>query len=259
MADRTTADVPALRRPVPEDAVAAVFARAAALDLEHAPGTAPLLLDEDALVEIGAAVGLTPGAVRQAVAEHRAGALAPAAVPPATWVGPRLAVVERRLGGDPVTIRRAVGRDLERQWFRRVRDQGERSVWSSRQDVAARVARRVDLRHRLVLEGVSAVVVTTVPCHDGDVVVRLEADPAERRDDLRRGVAGTATAAAAAGLGLALFESVGLDTAALLALPSAGAGAWGGRARARARYLDQLRRLADDLEALLDRVQRSGR
>ncbi|MDQ3384945.1 MAG: hypothetical protein M3503_02875, partial [Actinomycetota bacterium] len=79
MADRI-AGVPAVGRPVPEDAVAAVFARAAALDLEQAPGSPPLLLDEDALVEIGTAVGLTPAAVRQAVAEHRAGALVPAAV-----------------------------------------------------------------------------------------------------------------------------------------------------------------------------------
>lgn len=256
MADRS-ADVPAIPRPVPEDAVAAVFARAAALDLEHAPGSPPLLLDEDALVEIGAAVGLSPAAVRQAVAEHRAGALVPAAVPPATWVGPRLVLVERRLRCDPAGIRRAVERDLERQWFRRVRDQGERSVWVARQDVAARVARRVDFRHRLVLEGVSAVVVTTVPCHDGDVVVRIEADPAERRGDHRRAVAGTATGAAAAGFVLTLIAD--LDPALLLTLSGAGLGAGGGLAWARRSYLDQLRRLTDDLEGLLDRVQRTGR
>ena len=258
MADRT-AGVPAVPRPVPEDAVAAVFARAAALDLEQTPGSPPLLLDEDALVEIGAAVGLTPGAVRQALAEHRAGALVPAAVPPATWVGPRLALVERRLGRDPGEIRRAIERDLERQWFRRVRDQGERSVWVARQDVAARVARRVDFRHRLVLGGVSAVVVTTVACDDGDVVVRIEADPAERRSGLVWEVAGAATGGAAVAFVLALVAGVDVDPALLVALPGAGLGAGGGVARARRTYLDQVRRLTDDLEGLLDRVQRTGR
>ena len=237
--------------------MAAVFARAAALDLEHGAGAPPLLLDEDALVEIGGSVGLSPAAVRQAVAEHRAGALAPAAVPPATWVGPRLAAVERRFAGDALAVRTAVERDVERQWFRRVRDQGERSVWTARQDVAARVARRVDFRHRLVLEGVSAVVVTTVACPDGGVAVRIEADPAERRSGHGQAVAATTAGAAAAGFLLALVGD--LDPAVLYALPSAGLGAGGGVARARRSYHDQLRRLTDDLEGLVDRVQRTSR
>lgn len=257
MAERS-ADVPAIGRPVPEDAVAAVFARAAELDLQQTPGASPVLLDEDALVEIGAAVGLTPGAVRRAVAEHRAGALVPAVAPPVTWVGPRLAVVERRVTGDPGAVRRAVERDLERQWFRRVRDNGGRSVWVARNDLQARVARRVDLRHRLVLRGVSGVVLTTVAFDGTDVAMRIEADPAERRHGLAWAVAGVTTGGATAGffLGL-LFFGIELDPVLLTAVPTAGLGAGGGIAGARRSYVGQLRRLGDDLEGILDRAERA--
>ena len=254
MADRT-ADVPAVRRSVPDDAIAAVFARAAELDLQQAPGAPPTLLDEDALVEIGTAVGLSPAAVRRAVAEHHAGALAPAIVPPATWVGPRLAVAERRVDGDPTKARRAVERDLERQWFRKVRDQGERSVWTARVDLPARVARRVDFHHRLVLQGVSGLILTSVADGDGDVVVRIEADPAERRNGLGWTVVAAATGGATTGAVLAVLA--GLDPALLLALPTAGMGAGGGFALARRAYVNQVRRLTDDLEGILDRLERS--
>lgn len=253
MADPTTR-VPARRAPVPEDAVAAVFARAAELDLQQAPGSSPVLLDEDALVEIGAAVGLTPEAVRQAVAEHRAGALVPAPPAPPTWVGPRLAVAERRVAGDPGPVSRAVERDLERQWFRRVRGRDERSVWVARNDLQARVARRVDFRHRLVLQGVSGVVVTTVACAGADATVRIEADPAERRHGLGWTVAGVTTGGATAGFVAALLAGVDVDPALLWSLPSAGLGAGGGVVRARRRYLGQLRDLVDDLEGILDRA-----
>ena len=177
--------------PLPEDAVAAVVARAAEIDLHQSPPSPATLLDEEAMVEIGAAVGLSPAAIRQAVAEHHAGALVPAVVAPDTWVGPRVAVAEQRLTGDPDRLRRAVERDLERQWFRKVRDQDGHSVWAARTDLPARVARRVDFRHRLVLDGVSALRLTTVPCGADEVVVRLEADPAERRTTLGWKVAGT--------------------------------------------------------------------
>lgn len=255
MADRTT-NPPAVRGPVPEDAVAAVFARAAELDLQQAPGATPVLLDEDALVEIGAAVGLTPGAVRQAVAEHRVGALVPPPTPPATWVGPRTAVAERRVPGDPHAVRRAVERDLELQWFRRVRGRGDRSVWVARTDLQARVARRVDLRHRLVLDGVSTVVLTTVECDGADSVVRVEADPADRRHGLAWTVGGLTTGGATAGLLLGLL--VDIDPALLLTLPTAGLGAGGGVVRARRTYLGQLRSLGDHLEGILDRAERAA-
>lgn len=251
MVDRT-ADVPAVRRPVAEDAVAAVFARAAELDLQQSPGAAPTMLDEDALVEIGTSVGLTAAAVRQAVAEHHAGALVARAAPPATWVGPRLAVAERRLDGDPLVLRRAVERHLEHQWFRRVRDQGERSVWAARVDLPARVARRVDFRHRLVLQGVSGLVLTAVRCGDGSVALRIEADPAERRNGLGWTVAAATTGGATAGLVLAALA--GLDPALLLAMPAAGIGTGGGVALARRSYQAQVGRLTDDLEGILDRV-----
>jgi hypothetical protein len=257
VADPTTR-VPARRAPVPEDAVAAVFARAAELDLQQAPGAAPVLLDEDALVEIGAAVGLTPDAVRQAVAEHRAGALVPAPPVPPTWAGPRLALAERRIPGDPGPVRRAVEHALERQWFRRVRGQDERSVWVARDDLQARVARRVDFRHRLVLQGVTTVVVTTVACDGADSTVRIEADPTERRRDLGWSVAGLTTGGATAGFVLALLAGVDPDPALLLSLPSAGLGAGGGVVRARRSYVGQLRGLVDDLEGILDRAHRGG-
>ena len=249
--------------PLPEDAVAAVFARAAEIDLHQSPQSPATLLDEEAMVEIGAAVGLSPAAIRQAVAEHHAGALVPAVVAPDTWVGPRVAVAEQRLTGDPDRLRRAVERDLERQWFRKVRDQDGHSVWAARTDLPARVARRVDFRHRLVLDGVSAVRLTTVPCGADEVVVRLEADPAERRTTLGWKVAGTTAGGATVGAVLAaLFgvDSGALEVASELVLfvvPTAGAGA-GGVSAARRSYLAQLRRLTDDLAGTLDRLRHHG-
>jgi hypothetical protein len=249
---------------VPEEAVAAVFARAAEIDLHHSPQAPATLLDEEALVEIGAAVGLSPAAIRQAVAEHHAGALVPAVAAPATWVGPRLAVAEQRLTGDPDRLRRAVERDLERQWFRKVRDQDGRSVWAARTDLPARVARRVDFRNRLVLQGVSALQLTTVACGQDEVLVRLEADPAERRNTLGWKVAATAGGGATVGAVLAALS--GLDTSflgeagelLLFVLPAAGLGGGGGLSVARRSYLEQLRRLADDLEGTLDRLRRTS-
>ena len=255
------ARVPAATPPLAEEAVAAVFARAAEIDLHQSPQSPATLLDEEALVEIGATVGLSPAAIRQAVAEHHAGALVPAVVAPDTWVGPRLAVAEQRLTGDPDRLRRAVERDLERQWFRKVRDQDGRSVWTARTDLPARVARRVDFRHRLVLQGVSGVVLTTFTCGADEVVVRLEADPAERRTTLGWKVAGTAAGGATVGAVLAaLFglDGTPLETASELVYflaPTAGAGA-GGVSAARRSYTAQLRRLTDDLEGTLDRLRR---
>ena len=235
--------------------MAAVFARAAELDLRHGPDAPATLLDEEALVEIGGAVGLSPAAVRQAVAEHHAGVLVPATDAPATWVGPRLAVAERRMAGDANRVRRALERDLERQWFRKVRDQGGRSAWAARTDLPARVARRVDFRHRLVLGGVSGLLLTVVACTADEVVVRLEADPAERRSDLGWRVAG-ATAGGAT-VGAAIVGGVtGIGAEPLLALATAGMSATGAVALARRTYLAQVGRLADDLEGALDRLQR---
>lgn len=236
--------------------MAAVFARAAELDLRHGPEVPPELLDEEALVEIGGSVGLSPAAVRQAVAEHHAGALVRPTVAPVTWVGPRLAVAERRLSGDPGRLRRAVERDLERQWFRKVRDQGERSVWAARTDLPARVARRVDLRHRLVLDGVSGLILTVVACGPDGVVVRLEADPAERRQSLGWRVAGVTAGGATVGAAL-LAGATGIDPMLLLALPTAGMSAAAALAVARRTYLAQVGRLADDLEGALDRLERA--
>lgn len=255
MADRT--DVPAIPRSVPEDAVAAVFARAAELDVELSPGAVAPALDEEALVEIGGAVGLSAAAVRRAVAEHHAGALVPAPAVPTTWVGPRLAVAERRLEGDARTVRRTVEHDLERQWFRMVRDHGGRSAWVPRTDIPARVARRVDFRHRLVLKGVAGIAVTSLDCGHGEAVVRIEADPAERRNDLGWAV-GAATAGGAV-LGAVLAEIVNVDLNLLMALPTAGLGGGGGVALARRSYLAQVLRLTEDLAGLLDRVETTGR
>lgn len=249
---------------VPESALAAVFARAAALDVDHGTGGADTAhgaagrhedgLDEDALVEIGAAVGLSPAAIRQAVAEHRAGALLAPAAPEETWVGARLAVVKRRVHGDQTRVRRSIERALDQQLLRKVRGGDGRSTWCPRTDVAARVARRLDLHHRLVLHNVSGLALTVVE-GPGWVTVRFEADPAERRSGLGWVVAGAATGSAT--LGALLAVAAGLDPAVLAVVPAVGcavAGGGGGVALARRSYAAEVRRLTDDLEGLLDRL-----
>lgn len=247
-----------LAKRVSEEGVAAVFARAAELDLERPSGSPHVELDDDALVEIGASVGLSEQAVRRAVAEHRAGALVPAAAAaPATWVGPRVAVAERRVEGDATALRRSVEQQLERQWFRRVRDQGERSVWCARTDVAARVARKVDFRHRLVLRGVVGVVVTAVDCGADGVAMRIEADPAERRSELGWLVA--LAALGGAGIGAVVAGVTDPAILELASLPGAGIAGGGGLTVARRSYRNQLDRLTDDLAGMLDRLERRSR
>lgn len=238
-----------MRTPVPDGDVAAVLARASALDAEHAWGTPAAHLDEDALVEIAHAVGVSPDAVRQAVAEHRTGVLRPGASP-RTWIGPRAVVVERRIDGDVEHVERSVQRLVEGQLFRRVRHQPRRSQWRARTDVAGRLTRTLDLRHRLTLHKVSAIDIATTPCPDGVVAVRLVADPAVRRSELGWGVGIAAGGAAAVGAALGVFDLALL----LAAVPAAGAVGGTGLAVARHIYRSEVAEVTDALEGLLDQV-----
>jgi hypothetical protein len=122
------------------------------------------------------------------------------------------------------------------------------------------VARRVDFRHRHVLQGVSGLVLTTVRCGADEVVVRLEADPAERRNasagrsappPVRRERRRRRSPASG------LDGIVGRVSELLSPAPSAGAG--GGGARARPPLLPRAApRLTDDLEGTLDRLRRTS-
>jgi hypothetical protein len=125
------------------------------------------------------------------------------------------------------------------------------------------VARKVDFRQRHVLQGVSSILLTTVRCGGDEVAVRLEADPADRRNALGWKVGATAVAGASVGAVLAGITGLngivdgGIDVL-LVAASSAGAGGVGGRRAARRSYEAQLGRLADDLEGTLDRLERGA-
>lgn len=264
---RTSPDV---ARPdvVGRDDAAAVFARAAELDVEwSAANGVDDGLDTDELIEIGTSAGLSPTAIRQAVAELRGGALVPADRPGVvalrsddeTWVGPRGVVVQRAVDVSPRRARGAAERFLREQLFELERDQGGRSTWRRRDTFAAGAQRMVTgMFRRLDLDGVVAPVVLAVveePGSDGKrSIVRFEADLAPTRSWMAWAVGGTAAATGLIGGGIAAAAATEI-VAFLAAVPVGGAAAGSGVVVGRHSYRRYHDRASTCLEAFLDRLE----
>ena len=231
------------------DEVALVLRRAAELDLAAGQGT-----DEGmpvaALEAAAAEVGLPASAVRQAVAELRAGALSadPAALPPGL-------VVEAGVVPHPPQVAMAlVGRWLHAQAFERHRVRDGAETWRQREDVFAKVQRSVDWIGHVRLQDVREVTVRAVAVQEG-TLVRFEAT-LEGSVVARPGIGAGVGAVAGSGAGMLTAAALSAATPGVVALSAtvAGAGAVGGWSAGKRLRDKHVAAVRDELSAHLDRV-----
>lgn len=242
-----------------EDQIALVIRRASELDGQALAGQAglDLVLLEQAAVE----AGLSRTSVRRAVAELRAGTLAPddAPIPRRAGLGPSTVTVDRCLPGPAAEVDDILRRFLHKELFCLQRDFGTHSTWSRRQDVGARVRISYDksIHRRLRLRDAEHVEVAVVAEPGSDerlVLVKIAVDVRPLRRVHRLAVGkGAAVGAAAALGGLALLST----PEALVAMPVAAAsGLAAGHAIGSSRYRSLVDEVHTALEGFLDGVER---
>lgn len=230
-----------------DDEVARVLRRASELDPAASVGDGdgmPVAAVEAAAAE----VGLSPAAVRQAVAELRTGALDDHDEP---------VVCARVLPGACPACLDAVGRWLQGQCMVRARDRGVEQVWRPREDVLARVQRRLDLAAAIRLAGVDEVVVRAVEV-EGGTLVRVTA-----RLERPLAMAPTVGAGAGAVLGVGGAGFLGLlnvDPAVLGAVaagvPAGAVLGFAGWRIGRNVLGNRRRRVAEAVDGVLDELER---
>jgi hypothetical protein len=249
--------------------VAIVLRRAAEIEAEvelvegDGPGSATSI-DAAAVEAAAEEVGLSPAAVRQAVAELQVGSLtAPAAPAPGNRSAPGRAL--RRRGGVPshlVGEQRVVASSpptalavldglLRQQMFTARRRGPDSAVFRPRDDWMAKVRRKLDVVGSIRLAGVAGITTVATPCAGG-TLVRIEAEMLATRTSVMGGSAATGAAATlVSGVGGALLHEPML---VLAAFPAGAAIAAGGM-RVRGRRWDEQRRDVNDaLTLLLDRL-----
>jgi hypothetical protein len=238
------------------DEVAQVLHRASQIEAAaDAPATGDHF-DAEAVEQAAVEVGLSPAAVRQAVAELRVGALPAGDVPAGRLDRSRVAtsrfvaqqrLVERR----PEAVHAAVDRFLRSQMLELRRRSGDRSLYRPRRDLVASLRRGLDFAGAIKLDGIRTVSLLATPA-DERTLVRVEAELASSRANVVAGAAGTgAGVALLMGVGGALAAEPGLVIAAVPAGAAVGAGGLriaGGRWRQRRNDVDEV------LAALLDRL-----
>ncbi len=228
------------------DEAAAVFRRAAELDLRHSstPGRG---LDFAALEQAGVEAGLSRDSIRQALAEIKAGALE-------QTVRQHDAVITRTLRGSD--LEHEIERFMRQQRLRVARRFGDRTVWEPETGLGASLAKSLDFNRRIVLREITQLTtcVVPVPGSPGLSHVRLELDLMR----VRRGwyTIPIVTAVVSAG-SVALLPVAGVDLLPAIAVgvPGAGVATGGAYVAARAGYRGSLRRSVNGIERFLDRLE----
>ena len=237
------------------DEVALVLRRAAeieALDDTTGPGVA---YDPAAVEEAAREVGLSPAAVRQAVAELRVGVLAPTAPQGRRARGRALAsrrVSDQRLvDRTPAETLATIDRFMRTQMFELRRRSGDRSLYRHRADLIAGLRRRLDFAGAIKLEGLTLVDVVVTPA-DERTLVRVEAELATSHANAVVGGAAAGTAVTVlTGLTGAVAGEAGLVIAAVPAGAMVGAG---GVRLAASRWQRRRDDVAEVVAHLLDRL-----
>lgn len=238
-------------RELTERDLAAIFRRAAELDQARRGGDGASLLDGDALEQVAQEAGLSPGAVRQALAEQRLGTLPVESGRRFRWRrgsrgrrGP--VVIERAVNASREEVGYAIGRLLTDEKFRVRRRPGDFVLWERR-----------ERKKRSVLEKVRTVAVMEVEESAERCLVRVELTLRISADDQ---VAGGASGAVFGGGGTAWFLSaVGPDELALLGLPIAAFSAVAAWRSYWSEYRETADRARDAIELLLDDLDRPSR
>ncbi|MBA2279936.1 MAG: hypothetical protein H0W25_01690 [Acidimicrobiia bacterium] len=235
-----------------QDEMAVVLRRAAELEVD-APGSVDNRLSLATVEAAAAEVGLDQAAVRQAVAELRAGMLDG---PEPEVLGDDVIVVSRLLPGAVDVTLDAGDRFLSGQMLQHVRDRGRARTYRQREDTAAKLMRKFDFRgHSQRLRAVDVVEVRAVDVDDG-VLVRITARLKRPVPPKVVGVVVGAGTAAAVGVGALLL---GPDVLLALGLPAGaavGAGSWRRLAQNAER---ERRQVTEVLDGFLDELEQGRR
>jgi hypothetical protein len=222
-----------------DDEVALVLRRASELDVggTRSPDGLPVTAVEAAASE----VGLSPAAVRQAVAELRTGAL---------HDDGRAIVCARVVPGTCAAAIESVGRWLQGQAMVRARDRGTEQVWRPREDMLAGLQRRFDFAAAIRLKPVEEVVVRGVEV-EGGTLVRLTATLQRQVDHAPAIGAGIGAAAGTSAALLGLADPL----LVLSAVPGAALVGTAGWRVGRSSRAKQRRKVADAIDGLLDELE----
>ena len=200
-------------------AVERVLARATELQLGTPDGTG--LLTEEQILELGREVGLSPAALKQALAEERTRLALPAEGGAAARLfGPRVVHASRTVPGTAASVLALLdvwmSRDECLQSRRRFPD---RATWEPRRDLVGSLRRGLNLGGRgYALTRAAEVGATVVAVDEARALVRLDADISPSRSARVQGaVVTTATGVAAGGTLAALASMVVVGTAAAAA------------------------------------------
>jgi len=215
-------------------------------------------LDRRSLAEAASEVGIDSHAVELALAEHDAGLLR-ADDRRGGLLGPSRVVEARVVGCDHDAAKASVLRWLRSQLLTRDERHGAAEVWRPREDLGAKVRRKIDARttRRVRLGDVDAVEVTTAPA-GGATLVRLEAVFDDMRRGLRTGVVVVPAAVTPLLGGLASLV-VGDPLPLLASLPAAGALGGVGTYAGRRTLGDQRDRARRTLRSFLDDLEDASR
>lgn len=175
----------------PLDPLAAdeVLRRAAEISAQEHPVPAHDGYDRRSLTDAASEVGIERRAVELALAEHDAGMLRPAEAR-GGLLGPSR-VLETRVVPRPVAESNGhVTHWLRSQLLHRDERHGSTEVWRPRDDLGAKLRRKVDARtaRKVRLGDVDAVQTSVVDCGEGRSLVRLEVVFDDMRRGLRTGV-----------------------------------------------------------------------
>jgi hypothetical protein len=238
-----------------QEEVALVLRRAAELDAPA--GVADELLPLEAVEAAAEEVGLPAVAVRQAVAELRAGLLPGHAEAPS--VDPATVVEAAVVPLEPDVALDAAGRWLAAQTFERHRGRDGVQVWRPREDWVAAVHRRFDWSASVRLRDVRAVVLRAVAV-EGGTLLRFEATLTGAAA-VAPGVGAGAGAVAGGGAGLVATE-VALAVSSPWAMAAGavlgGLGAFAGWRVGHGIRRNRAEHIADELGAELDRMAAGG-
>ena len=180
-----------------------IIRRAAELDSADPRDLVGGTIERRALEEAAEEVGISPAAVRLALAEHDAGALVRA--DDRSILGPAHALAVRTVDLPASAAADRVDRWLKGQLLEVTERRGDEVVWCRRQDLVSKLRRKVDLTKRVRLDQVDEVCASVADVGDGRSIVRLDANLEATRRGLLTGVAAVPGAAATAVVGAALF------------------------------------------------------
>ncbi|MFP5577842.1 MAG: hypothetical protein ACLGIZ_06330 [Acidimicrobiia bacterium] len=241
----------------PLDPLAAdqVLRRAAEISAEDRPVPVHGGYDRRSLTDAASEVGIDRRAVELALAEHDAGILRPADGR-GGLLGPSR-VLETRVV--PRTVPESSGHVthwLRSQLLHRDERHGAAETWRPRDDLGAKLRRKVDARtsRKVRLGDVDAVEASVVDCGEGRSLVRLEVVFDDMRRGLRTGVVVVPTAVAPV-LGVAAAALTGEIAIAIGALPLGGALGAVGTVAGRRALADQRERARRALCSFLDDLE----